>query len=221
MEKTKYETYIVANTKLVGEFALPPENCEWLENLPPETYEWVKSLPPEEQKRYYYEMSIKNVIGLDPSSFKYIKYEDPYARNFLAKCPVCGKVCRIDQYGNGECDNCLWQLGRYDEQVADSVQYPNMVSLNKARWLYKEGKPLKPDFDDFIAGLEMYSEMTFYYKGVEAAVCFDSNGVIHLQYGKQNYVFSDTEEFRDKSCVDGKPLKEIWNEVENADYMQG
>ena len=102
MEKTKYETYIVANTKLVGEFALPPENCEWLENLPPETYEWVKSLPPEEQKRFYYEMSIKNVIGLDPSSFKYVKYEDPYARNFLAKCPVCGKVCRIDHYARQE-----------------------------------------------------------------------------------------------------------------------
>lgn len=134
---------------------------------------------------------------------------------------MCGKVCRIDQYGNGECDNCLWQLGRYDEQVADSVQYPNLVSLNKARRLYKEGKPLKPDFDDFIAGLEMYSEMTFYYKGIEAAVCFDSNGAIHLEYGNRDDVFSNTEEFHDKSRVDGKPLKEIWNEVENADYMQG
>lgn len=67
----------------------------------------------------------------------------------------------------------------------------------------------------------MYSEMTFYYKGIEAAVCFDSNGAIHLEYGNRNDVFSNTEEFHDKSRVDGKPLKEIWNEVENADYMQG
>ena len=99
----------------------------------------------------------RHVVGLNPSGFKYINYEDPYARNYPTKCPVCGKVAMIDKYGNGECKNCLWNLDRTCETNPDSVQYPNMLSLNKAKLLYKQGKPLKPSFEDFIQGLMMYA----------------------------------------------------------------
>ena len=187
----------------------------------PATYEWVKDLPPSEQSRFYFEKRNRNVVGLNPRDFKYIDYKDPYAHDFLAKCPVCGKICAVDQFGNGECDNCSWGLGRDDGKFPDKVMYPNLVSLCKARRLYKEGKPLKPDFDDFIAGLEMYSEMTFYYKGVEAAVYYGENRNIHMEYGRQNSVFPTEEEFRDNARADGKLLKDIWDDVEKADYMQG
>ena len=187
----------------------------------PTTYEWVKDLPPREQARFDFEKRNRNVVGLNPRDFKYIDYKDPYALDFLAKCPVCGKICAVDQFGNGECDNCSWGLGRDDEKVPDKVQYPNLVSLGKARRLYREGKPLKPDFDDFIAGLEMYSEMTFYYKGIEAAVYYDEYGNIRLKYGGQKAVFPSAEEFYDNARVDGKLLKDVWDKIEKADYMQG
>lgn len=187
----------------------------------PTTYEWVKNLPLREQARFDFEKRNRNVVGLNPRDFKYIDYKDPYALDFLAKCPVCGKICAVDQFGNGECDNCSWGLGRDDEKVPDKVQYPNLVSLGKARRLYREGKALKPDFDDFIAGLEMYSEMTFYYKGIEAAVYYDEYGNICLEYGGQKAVFPSAEGFYDNARVDGKLLKDVWNKVEKADYMQG
>ncbi len=81
----------------------------------------------------YIEKRNRNIVGLNPSSFKYIKYEDPYAKVYPTKCPVCGKVAMIDQYGNGECKNCLWNLDSACEKKPDSVQYPNTVSLNKAK----------------------------------------------------------------------------------------
>ena len=63
--------------------------------------------------------------------------------------------------------------------------------------------------------------MTFYYKGVEAAVYYGENRNIHMEYGRQNSVFPTEEEFRDNARADGKLLKDIWDDVEKADYMQG
>ncbi len=187
----------------------------------PTTYEWIKDLSPEEKARFYFEKRNRNVIGLNPRDFKYVDYKDPYSLDFFAKCPVCGKICAVDQFGNGKCNNCSWGLYRDDEKIPDKAQYPNLISLNKARRLYREGKPLKPDFDDFIEGLESYSEMTFYYKGIEAAVYIAEDDCIRLEYGGQTDDFSNAEEFHDNARVDGKLLKEIWSKVEKADYMQG
>ena len=187
----------------------------------PTTYEWIKSLPPQEQARFYLEKKLRNVIGLDPSSFKYIKYEDPYVRNIPTKCPVCGRVVLVEQFGNGECENCTWNVDNINIKFPDRVEYPNMISLNKARKLYREGKPFKPSFDDFIEGLEMYSEMTFYYNKKEAAVFFYTDGVVQLEWDGKTDIYSNTADFRQNARLNGKLLSEIWNDVERADYMQG
>ena len=187
----------------------------------PTTYEWIKTLPPQEQARFYLEKKLRNVIGLDPSSFKYIKYEDPYVRNIPPKCPVCGRVVLVEQFGNGECENCTWNVDNINIKFPDRVEYPNMISLNKARKLYREGKPFKPSFDDFIEGLEMYSEMTFYYNKKEAAVFFYTDGVVQLEWDGKTDIYSNTADFRQNARLDGKLLSEIWNDVERADYMQG
>lgn len=187
----------------------------------PTTYEWIKSLPPQEQARFYLEKKLRNVIGLDPSSFKYIKYEDPYVRNIPTKCPVCGRVVLVEQFGNGECENCTWNVDNINIKFPDRVEYPNMISLNKARKLYREGKPFKPSFDDFIEGLEKYSEMTFYYKKKEAAVFFYTDGVVQLEWDGKTAIYSNTADFRQNARLNGKLLSEIWNDVERADYMQG
>lgn len=187
----------------------------------PTTYEWIKTLPPQEQARFYLEKKLRNVIGLDPSSFKYIKYEDPYVRNIPTKCPVCGRVVLVEQFGNGECENCTWNVDNINIKFPDRVEYPNMISLNKARKLYREGKPFKPSFDDFIEGLEKYSEMTFYYKKKEAAVFFYTDEEVRLEWNGKTAIYSNTADFRQNARLNGKLLSEIWNDVERADYMQG
>ena len=187
----------------------------------PTTYEWIKTLPPQEQARFYLEKKLRNVIGLDPSSFKYIKYEDPYVRNIPTKCPVCGRVVLVEQFRNGECENCTWNVDNINIKFPDRVEYPNMISLNKARKLYREGKPFKPSFDDFIEGLEKYSEMTFYYNKKEAAVFFYTDEEVRLEWNGKTAIYSNTADFRQNARLDGKLLSEIWNDVERADYMQG
>ena len=134
---------------------------------------------------------------------------------------MCGKIVLVDQYGNGECNNCSWILSEPNEKCPDIVQYPNMISLNKARVLYREGKTLKPSFDDFIEGLEMYSEMTFYYNKKEAAVFFYTDEEVRLEWNGKTAIYSNTADFRQNARLDGKLLSEIWNDVERADYMQG
>ena len=187
----------------------------------PTTYEWIKDLSPQEQARFYFEKRHRNVMGLDPSSFKYFKYEDPYAEIYLTKCPVCGAICYEDQFGNGECKNCTWKLTELSKKFPDSVSYPNMVSYNKAKILYAQNKPLKPSFDDFVAALKRYSEMTFYYKNVEAAVYLNNGGRVYMEYGGDCFEFANIKDFRDTAQLDGKPLDDIWDKVKNADYMQG
>ena len=51
-----------------------------------------------------------------------------------------------------------------NQESPDRVECPNLISLNKARKLYKEGKAFLPDFNDFIDGYNFYGEMEFTYK---------------------------------------------------------
>ncbi len=149
------------------------------------------------------------------------KYDDPYAKDYLEKCPVCGELCAVDQYGNGDCRNCSWKLNSFAESIPDRVQYPNMVSLNKAKQLYKNGKSLKPSFDYFIAGLEMYGETSFFYKNIEAVLFFKQVNELHMEYGEKTYIFDGVKDFRENANIDGHLLKDIWDKIEKADYLQG
>lgn len=79
------------------------------------------------------ERHTKNITELNPMNFKYFKYKDPYSKDHIANCPVCGKICLTDEYGNGECKNCLWLLDKAYSSEPDKVQYPNVVSLNTAK----------------------------------------------------------------------------------------
>ena len=83
-----------------------------------------------------------------------------------SKCAVCGHMVMIDEIRNGDkCSNCGWVQNIDGLEFPDRVERPNLVSLNKARELYKEGKPFMPDLDDFIDGYNFYGEMEFTYQG--------------------------------------------------------
>ncbi len=187
----------------------------------PTTHEWAQVLPPFEQARFYMERHTKNITGLNPMSFKYFKYRDPYSKDYIANCPVCGKICLTDEYGNGECKNCLWQLDKACSLEPDKVQYPNVVSLNTAKKLYAENKKIKPSFDDFAAMLEMYGETSFIYNGEKYAVYIGKGYRVTIHSDKNDLVYDSIIDFKENAMVDGQLLKKLWNNVEKANYLQG
>ena len=86
-----------------------------------------------------------------------MKYNQ-YDKIFEKKCDVCGKTLLASKTGNGECHHCGWYNNRLGEINENMVVFPNLVSLNKAKKLYKENKPIKPDLDDFLEAFVFYGE---------------------------------------------------------------
>lgn len=143
--------------------------------------------------------------------------------NIESKCVVCGHSVMIDEIGNGDkCANCGWNHAKIHEEFPDRVMCPNLISLNKARKLYKEGKPFIPDFDDFIAGYNFYGEMEFTYQGVTYGLMGSANeGVEFWGINTDKYeIYKDIEEFEQKAQINGKLVKDLWDEVENANWLQ-
>ena len=194
----------------------------------PTTYDWTKDLSWQDQIQFKWEKQHRNVSGLNKKDFKFFDYDDPFVKDQIVKCDVCGGVVLTDQYGNGDCEKCGWKINVCNRKSPDRVQYPNMVSLNKAKQLYKEGKPQLPSFDDFIAGLVMYSEMEFDYKGESYSVLYYSSkekekklgAVKFAKYEEDFKQFTSTQDFKNNASISGKLLKDIWQDVKNARSMQ-
>ena len=151
-----------------------------------------------------------------------MKY-NPYDKINKKICDVCGTEVYVDSIGNGdECPNCSWVNCAYYEKFPDRVMNPNLISLNKAKKLYADGKPFLPDLDDFIGGLDFYGEMEFTYQGINYGVTRVQNDAVDLWIfnGGTVELFKDSEEFRDKAQINGKLLKDIWQEIENANWLQ-
>ena len=139
-------------------------------------------------------------------------------KNFPMRCPVCEKIVFVNQYYGDKCDNCTWFVDKNGSKFPDRVEYPNMISLNKARKLYQEGKPFKPSFEDFIEAFKIYGEMSFYYKEKEAFVCFEDHGKVYLTWDNKTNIYLNTDDFHKNARLDNKLLSEIWDEVEYAIY---
>lgn len=139
------------------------------------------------------------------------------------KCTVCGKDVMVDQFGQGPCDNCGWDQCLDSRDFPNKVEYPNTISYNKAKALYSQGLALIPDINDFLQGLDMYSEMEFYYEGKRYGVVYDENYAINFYEYENPYedyqIYKTKEEFLEKANIKGKLLKDIWQNVYNADYM--
>lgn len=148
--------------------------------------------------------------------------DSPGKRKYKQECPICNNATLIDQFGNGECEQCGWILSELDCQRQNDVIYPNLISLNKAKRLYTENKPLRPDLNDFLEGLYFYSEMEFGYKGLNCCLFLrnDPHKKIEFCWSPQNiYYFSDKEDFIKNAKIDGKYVRDIWNKVKNPKYI--
>lgn len=143
--------------------------------------------------------------------------------NIKSTCPVCGNIIYMDSVGNGErCVNCGWNHSKIHEEFPDRIICPNLISLNKARRLYKEGKSFIPNFGDFIGGFNFYGEMEFTYNGITYVVMGNENeGVEFCGINTDIYeTFKNIDEFAEKAKINGKPIKDIWGDVENANWLQ-
>ena len=185
----------------------------------PTTYEWTKDLNWKDLVQFKWEKHNRNVSGLNPKNFKFFKYEDPYEKIDIKACDVCGKAVEVDQFGQGKCKNCGWEQDPSRVENPNTILFPNLVSLNKAKELYRKGKKLVPDFDDFIEALFMYSEMEFIYNNIYYEVFIKANNNIVLHSSSNSQEYETKEEFKNKANIDGKLLKDIWSQVENPNYM--
>ena len=147
--------------------------------------------------------------------------KNPYEMNIQKKCHVCGQQVLIDQYGNGTpCVTCGWKQNNRGWEFPDRVIYPNLIPLNKAIQLHNAGKPLVPDFEDFIGGLMFYAEMEFWHNGTVYGVYF-TNGDIEMfnaETGK-SLRYKDKNDFHVNANIDGRKLKDIWHEVKDPYWM--
>lgn len=102
----------------------------------------------------------------------------------------------------------------------DRVIFPNLISLNKAKKLYKEGKPFKPDLNDFLDMTNFYSETEFWYKGINFNLFESNEGVIEFCWSPDEiYYFNNKEDFIKNAKIGDKYVRNIWDKVENPKYM--
>lgn len=188
--------------------------------LLPTTYQWTKDLNWKDLIQFKWEKQNKNVLGLNAKDFKYFKYNDPYEKIDLKACEVCGNIVSVDQFGYGDCSNCGWCQNVFSKENPTKVLYPNLLSLNKAKALYKRGEKLKPDLEDFIGGLFNYSEMRFEYDFVDYEVFLKPDYSIVFCSKDMQQEYKTKEDFIHKANIKGILLKDIWSDVINADYMQ-
>lgn len=162
-------------------------------------------------------------------------YGDPYEMDQMCKCSVCDMVAQKDQFGNGECHNCGWEFSADEKQMEDfwGISYPMLVSPKNARKQYKQGKPFKANFEEFINGFKFYSEVEFEYLGEKYGVFFYKNkkpyktreemdgDVEFFKDGDINFMqkYNTVKEFEMSSHINGKKLKDIWDDVTNAGFM--
>lgn len=155
-----------------------------------------------------------------------MKNKSIYDKIFDKPCEVCGKIIKKDVYDQGECIYCGWNNCYINEEHPDSVAYPNLISLNKAKKLYAEGKAFEPNLDEFIEALYCYSEVQFEYNGIYYAVELIGNVKekreisLYNSNTKEQIIFKTKEKFKNNAKVEGKFLKDIWDKTTDRYWLQ-
>ena len=151
-----------------------------------------------------------------------MKNKNIYDKIFEKKCDVCGRTLLASKTGNGECPHCCWYNNRLGEINENTVIFPNLVSLNKAKKLYKENKPIKPDLNDFLEAFEFYGETGFDYKNVGFSLFRNDENGIEFSWGPvpcDTIYFKDKEDFIKNAKIKNEHVRDIWDKVENPCYL--
>ena len=140
------------------------------------------------------------------------------------KCEICESDMMTDEYGNGQCKICKWQNNNDSAPINYSLAcYPNLVSRNRAKELWAEGKPFKPTFEEFLELYDYQSELEFYYKEKFYNVT-RFRGYELSEYNQEEnkavwyQEYETIEDFAANANIDGVLLKDIWDEAFEVDY---
>lgn len=134
--------------------------------------------------------------------------------NKIEKCDICGEEVVFDKWGNGRCKKCRWYPTDNSRKQPNDVLYPNITSLNHAKELFKEGKSLKPTFEEFLLIIEGNLEPTFWYKNKKYLTSkFDTYGIAEENNYESFQDYKTLKEFGDNVRLNGELLKDVWNKV--------
>lgn len=128
------------------------------------------------------------------------------------KCDICGKIVAVSKTGNGECKHCGWYNNMLGEMNEDKIIFPNVVSLNKAKRLYREKRNLRPDLNDFLEMLHSYSEVEFWYKGLNYCLFLRDCADKKIEFGcnpSNICYFIDKDDFIQNAKIGNEYLKNI------------
>lgn len=147
-------------------------------------------------------------------------------KNIEKRCAVCQNLYMTSVLDLVPCPYCGWYNDSMCEENPDRVIYRNLVSFNKAKKLYTEGKPFEPNLDEFIEALFFYSEVQFEYNGTYYAV--ELVGKNKEKFDIQLYnsktgeasLFKTKDDFKNNAKVEGKFLKDIWDETTDRYWLQ-
>ncbi len=163
-----------------------------------------------------------------------MKEHKSYEFDSITACVICGGPVGTDNYGNTDvCKHCGWKNSADNEKWDKSlgISYPMLVPLSRAKTQYESGEPFKATFDDFINGLLFYSEMTFVYAGEKyAVILFGDHAAEPYKIklyrklwdgtSRMLQIFDSKNEFVAGAAIDGKLLKNIWDEIDDPAFMQ-
>lgn len=141
-------------------------------------------------------------------------------------CEVCSKIIDVDIYKQGKCTFCGWWNCFLNEEHPNRIAMPNLISLNKAKQLFSEGKKFEPNLDEFLEALHVYSEMQFEYKGIYYAVelVFEDNKeskiCLYNSKTKDTLFFDNDRDFKQNAKIESTYLKDIWDKTADRYWLQ-
>lgn len=168
-----------------------------------------------------YDFPVIRKQDIDVEKIKLLSYDDPYAKDIMTKCSICGSVALQDRYGNGECKNCGWKFSKDEEMLEQKlgISYPMLVSPTTARAQYKKGLPFKATFKEFISGLYFYSEMLFDYNKTTYEVFLKKDDTIVFCSRDMQQEYKTKQDFENNANINGILLKDLWGKIENPSFM--
>lgn len=150
-----------------------------------------------------------------------MKKDNSHEKNISKNCDLCGRPILVDQYGFGSCSNCGWKNSDAAVEKPDYPYLGNFLSLNNAKKLYSEGKPLKPNFNEFMEFVRVYGEVQFTYKNrVYGVIRGDKIELFCDEIKNSLKIYESYDDFKQRADIDGLLLKDIWALVENINYLQ-
>lgn len=138
--------------------------------------------------------------------------------NVESKCGVCEKSILVTDYGAGKCPFCGWRQG--DVFKPDEITYSNLVSYNRAKEFVAKGEKIRPNFDEFVECLKIYRHMEFYFKNTKYGITWEDT-VAFYEWDVEESIqeYATLELFYNNAHIRGVLLKDLWEKVENPDYM--